>query len=802
MKDLSSIARAASARIRAAAPEIRHSLESIDRGRPGDAEPDELRKTAVVQARRRISSSAAQRLAKRVGPEATWGETIDFIDVAFFARGVLAARSVCRLAIGGRGIGTGFLISPRLLLTNNHVIESASTAREMQAEFDYELGVDGNPLTPTRFALAPQEAFVTSDRDDLDYTVVALGPRLHGSKELATFGALALSTARNKHALGDFVNIIQHPEARMKQAVVRDNQLVSRPKGGTVLHYVADTEPGSSGSPVFNVLWEVVALHHWGGPHRELFDERGLRVPATVNEGIRISAIVTDLQTRSASLPARARAWIVDALKRGVESSSEAGGGASMLPQSPPANIGPAMTLAADGTATWHIPLAVSVRLGAQPAVASLLTPGQIVGAPSAVVSVPADAVAMTGMSAGALPGDVSAQTSDAEPEAKFVPDENYDNREGYDPTFLLRSFIPLPKLSAKQKEHAAKNKQRAAGENPYELKYEHFSVVMNGKRRLAYFTATNIDGAKSKDVDRDSGAISEPERFGHDDESESAESSEAWFEDPRIEHAEQTPPDFYAKQTAFDSSGDEIENKRKREHLNRIFQQGHLTRRQDPTWGSNTSVLRANADTFHVSNRAPQVGYFNMGTSKPLAESKSGHPGGELHWRALEDWVLNNARADRQRVSVFCGPVFDEKNDPEWDRGRKDMRGFKAPLQYWKLVARVEHGELQATALLADQKPLIDYLPEALSGAEVRQVALDKVAKYHVSIAELERLTGLSFSKELREADTFKPKGKQKSRRPVETLHEVAAAPTRTRRPRQHLRRAAANRKRSARQR
>ncbi len=751
MKAPASITEAAHTRVRTCADEITHSLRAIAEGRPGDAETDETRRTAVVQVRRRVSFDEARRIAGNAGPEAVWGETIDFVDVAFLERGERAGRSVCRISTrAGQGIGTGFLISPRLLITNNHVIGSEAVARGMVAEFDYERDITGAPRESTRFALAPEQAFVTDDRDDLDFTVVALGQRVAGPKEIAAFGFLSLSGARNKHALGDIVNIIQHPDGRLKEAVVRENQLVSRPKSGTVLHYVADTEPGSSGSPVFNVMWDVIALHHWGGPHRELFDEKGLRVPRTVNEGVRISAIVLDLETRKTALAASARALVDEALKLGVDRlpvvrGTEVGG------SQPYDRGGVAMTVAPDGTATWHIPLAVSVRLG---------------GAPTGARGDPAAAAAPAPSPGLAAPSG----------EARIELDEHYHNRGGYDPAFLQSVTVPLPKLSAAQRRIAVKNNERRDGDDPHELKYEHFSAVMNGKRRLAFFTATNIDGSKAKDVNRDTGVITDASG-PTEDEAEAAEAAELWFLDRRIEDDGQTPPDFYSGQTAFDVAGRRIVDKQTSGHRNQMFQQGHLTRRQDPLWGVDEVVTRAHADTFHVTNRAPQVGYFNMGVRKRGAEGRK-HPGGTLYWRALEDYVLLNARADRKRVTVFTGPIFDEHNDIPWSRGRHDMKGFKAPREYWKLVLRVEDSLLHATALIADQSPLIGFVPEFLdvTDEEARRVSFEKVKKYHVSVAELERRTSLDFGPDVAAADTFNPgEGDEGNRRRIENVDEMS---------------------------
>ncbi len=758
------IANAARARVATCMGQIRKSAAAIAEGRPGEAEPETTRREQVYQARTGSSLETAHRMLLRSGEgqERIFGKTIDFVDVAFFERGRRAARAVGRIiTLDGAGIGTSFLISPRLLMTNNHVIGNKSSCAGLLVEFDYERDVQGTLLKVTRYTLAPEFCFLTNDQDDLDYTVVALGERVMGEKSLTDFGYLPVSNARNKHQLGDLVNIIQHPDTRPKEAVLRENQLVAR--NGTTLHYLADTEPGSSGSPVFNVQFVLVALHHWGTPHRELTDEKGKLLPKTVNEGIRASSIFSDLTTLRSSLEPGSRAFIDEALQLGLDNVAPAviSSDSESTYRSNAAMA--SVEMSDDGVATWNIPLTVSIRVGDR-------------------------AAARRGDAARANSGAVFAiKPSEEGSEAKLELDPDYTNRDGYDPEFLGKIAIPLPNLSPSWRKIAARNSEARAGDNPYELKYYHSSVIMNGKRRLAFVSAVNIDGSTSKDFNRLTGTISDP--FAGDGE----EASELWFPEGRIRPDQQTPRDFYQGQTTFDAHGNRIVDKKTGgQHVNRMFQQGHLTRRQDPLWGNDEDLIRyANADTFHVTNCAPQVGFFNMGIAKSTHESlsfeaktknkktkKTGHPGGEMYWRALEEYVLRNARADRQKVSVFTGPIFDDENDIEWDRGRTDMKGFKAPREFWKLVLRVHDDTLQATALIADQSPLIDYLPElVVRGEGVKGLPYEKIAHYHVSLPFLETRTDLDFGTVVRKADTFVARGRGESSRLrlITTINDVA---------------------------
>jgi V8-like Glu-specific endopeptidase len=202
--------------------------------------------------------------------------------ISWIARGLQVSRSVCRV-LTPTGLGTGFLITPGLMMTNNHVIPTADIAAESVVEFNYQHTFEGNLLATCRYKLDTGQ-FYTNPA--LDYTVAGV---LSDPKKpsLESWRYLLL----NPHAdpvPGEHVVIIQHPNGGLKQIVLTANQVVGL--WDHRLHYTTDTMPGSSGSPVFNDLWQVIAIHHAGGDLQ--VNTKGDK--RFINEGILMSAIRSD----------------------------------------------------------------------------------------------------------------------------------------------------------------------------------------------------------------------------------------------------------------------------------------------------------------------------------------------------------------------------------------------------------------------------------------------------------------------------------------------------------------------------
>jgi endonuclease G len=165
-------------------------------------------------------------------------------------------------------------------------------------------------------------------------------------------------------------------------------------------------------------------------------------------------------------------------------------------------------------------------------------------------------------------------------------------------------------------------------------------------------------------------------------------------------------------------------------------FDKGHIVRREDVCWGgTRDQVVKANADSYHVTNCSPQVAGYNQSAKKGL-------------WGQLEEVVLKQVQAE-QKFTVIAGPVL--ADDDKVFEGR-DFVGkvrIQIPKRFWKVVVAEKEGKLQAFAFVLEQD-----LKNVQLETEEFQVT-EEWAPYLIPLQELEELLGIvKFPAELKDAD------------------------------------------------
>jgi V8-like Glu-specific endopeptidase len=193
----------------------------------------------------------------------------------------------------GNGVGTGFLLCGKdvhpniadewVVITNAHVVsddpaeQNAATpalpADEARIRFeakcpDLEYEVD--------------KILFSSSRNELDFTILSLQTPVEHNQPFPIAKRLPV-LGKNKR-----VYVIGHPRGGRLSFSMHDNLLLDHEK--PKVHYRAPTEGGSSGSPVFNEQWDLLALHHAGGMQMKKLNGRSGNYPA--NEGLYFQSIL------------------------------------------------------------------------------------------------------------------------------------------------------------------------------------------------------------------------------------------------------------------------------------------------------------------------------------------------------------------------------------------------------------------------------------------------------------------------------------------------------------------------------
>ena len=201
----------------------------------------------------------------------------------------------------GQRVGTGFLVSGEFLrkrygkapvfVTNAHVIspKRENTMRPDDARVTFEAEGAGGATTIYRVAEvlftsnpAPKLGAKNAKDDFLDVTIVRLESLGAAACTLPVAEKLPEIDGKAK------VFVVGHPRGENLQISLHDSLLLDIDADQRLLHYRTPTDPGSSGSPVFNAEFDLIGLHHGGSPNAPRLHGKGYY---EANEGISILSI-------------------------------------------------------------------------------------------------------------------------------------------------------------------------------------------------------------------------------------------------------------------------------------------------------------------------------------------------------------------------------------------------------------------------------------------------------------------------------------------------------------------------------
>ncbi len=221
-------------------------------------------------------------------------------------------RQVCKIEYNdghNQVSGSGFLIGPKWVITNYHVVEAAIKDAKLWSNvtvyFDWDGNSPGNPtdLDPNEPLLWESPYHYLDLRasgwdkdwpdDCLDAAILQLADEVGNHVIRADCeqrrGWLSLSSSGELVSKGG-LHIFQHPHGQPLAAAEGNLLLEAWNKNKTRVRYTTATAKGSSGSPGLNSNMQLLALHHAGEP------DNPLKCPPEYNQGVPTGTICAYLR--------------------------------------------------------------------------------------------------------------------------------------------------------------------------------------------------------------------------------------------------------------------------------------------------------------------------------------------------------------------------------------------------------------------------------------------------------------------------------------------------------------------------
>jgi S1-C subfamily serine protease len=222
-----------------------------------------------------------------------------FVSLDWYRRGLARCAGVARIGREPtRGVGTGFLLSgrelhPKLgdqlyLLTNSHVVSPGTEVSDAVKPEDAIVTFEGLPGAEGKSWKARKDVIFNSPIGELDATLLQLDRSVPGIEPYPIASSLPDRSGERR------IYVVGHPQGGGLAYSLQDNLLLDWDQH--LVHYRTPTEPGSSGSPVFDDQWRLIAIHHAGRSNMPRLNGK----PGTyeANEGINILAIAEAIKSK------------------------------------------------------------------------------------------------------------------------------------------------------------------------------------------------------------------------------------------------------------------------------------------------------------------------------------------------------------------------------------------------------------------------------------------------------------------------------------------------------------------------
>lgn len=224
----------------------------------------------------------------------------------FLTRGHKAGAAVACIAVpvfqgtekqgSSESYGTAWLVTPTHVITCVHVIQARASGEKKPTAQELELQANAARVhfewssTTLHDAGIAVKSFVGMN-ETLDVAVLELAT---SPPNVTPLVCNAGEISKPKDEFSSVVNIIQHPRGGEKRVGLRANAILE--VTATELLYFTDTDEGSSGAPVMDDNWSVVAVHK-AAIFRNRLNYMG-KIIGYANGGSRITAVLEWLREK------------------------------------------------------------------------------------------------------------------------------------------------------------------------------------------------------------------------------------------------------------------------------------------------------------------------------------------------------------------------------------------------------------------------------------------------------------------------------------------------------------------------